>query len=349
MEELARHYYGFILAMVRKCGIPDQEAPDSVQYILERLGKTNVLGQFDPGHVTEHQGSLVRTRFSTFLGAKVMRYCLGERSRLARRSGHELLVLDAPSGSDGDGELSPADVLGMGVVFDDYSGVETAELLAGIRAHLAQVPPRSSRDTCDLVALFDEIVAEINQDGAFSYAGIQARFGVSGTTAGSWLSRLRQVLNPALDRPVLTAGGVALSAEQVADAVKVLRAAPGIMVAQPLARAGHPLAKAAKGWYHGFAREEIAKFPVLAEQPGTHRKPAGHVKSAVIHRLERVLTESGVEVPALAIVQQVPDCDPEPPVTPEEELEAALWRGVRDAADLERVKALARRAYAVSA
>ena len=67
-----------------------------------------------------------------------------------------------------------------------------------MRAHLAAIPPRSARDTCDLVALFDELVTEIEQTGAFTYAGIQARFGVSGTTAGAWLSRLRKVLAPAL-------------------------------------------------------------------------------------------------------------------------------------------------------
>ena len=69
MDELARNYYDFILGMVRKHGIPDQEAADSVQYILERLEKTNVLGQFDPEYTSEHQGRTVRTRFSTFLGA----------------------------------------------------------------------------------------------------------------------------------------------------------------------------------------------------------------------------------------------------------------------------------------
>ena len=47
MDELARHYYDFIRGMVRKQGIPDQEAGDAVQYIFERLEKTGVIGQFD--------------------------------------------------------------------------------------------------------------------------------------------------------------------------------------------------------------------------------------------------------------------------------------------------------------
>ena len=88
-------------------------------------------------------------------------------------------------------------------------------------------------------------------------------------------------------------GGVSLSAEQIAAAVKVLREAPGIMVAQPLAKAGHPLAGADKGWYHPFAKAEMKKFPGLVAAPGRYAKPAGNVKAAVLHRLERILAESG--------------------------------------------------------
>ena len=127
--------------------------------------------------------------------------------------------------------------------------------------------------------------------------GIQARFGISGTTAGAWLSRLRGVLRQATGRPPVTVGGVALTLDEVAAALKILREAKGIMVRQPLARAGHPLARAEAGWYHEFSRlSEIRKFPALAVDPGTHRKPAGHVKEAVMHRLERILAEAEVTV-----------------------------------------------------
>jgi DNA-directed RNA polymerase specialized sigma24 family protein len=342
MGELAANYYDLILGMVRKAGIPDQDAPDSAQYILERLARTDVIGQFDPEHVTVHQGKAVRTRFSTFLGAKVLLYCRGERGRLGRRASHELQILDAPS-ADGD----PLAGL-LGSACDDYSRLDAAEFTARMRERLAAVPPRSSRDTCDLVALFDELVAEVAETGGYSYAGIQARFGISGTTAGAWLSRLRAVLGSALGRPAVTVGGVTLTHEQAAQAVKALREAPGPMVAQPLRKAGHPLAQAEKGWYHPFAAEEIRKYPSLAVEPGTHRKPAGHVKIAVIHRLERILAEAGQPVPEIPAPRSAPDDEPEKPVTPEEEFEARLWRYIRDAGEMDELKALARRAFAVS-
>jgi hypothetical protein len=350
MDELARHYYDFIRGMVRKQGIPDQEAGDAVQYIFERLEKTDVIGQFDPEHVTEYQGKLVKTKFSTFLGAKVMLYSRGERGRIGRRASHELQILDRPVTADLDTGLSA--LLGsLGASFDDYSSLESGEFIAQVRARLAAVPPRSARDTCDLAALFDEIVHEIGETGEFSYAGLQARFGISGTTAGAWLSRLRAILRPALGRTSVTIGGVALTAAEIAAALKILREDTSVMVRQPLAKAGHPLSKAEAGWYRPFAQAELKKFPGLAVDPGTHRKPAGHVKLAVMHRLERILAEAGV--PALTPdpdpVQVQPDPEPEPPVTPEDEFEAVLWHYIRSADEVDRLKALAQRAYAVSA
>jgi hypothetical protein len=343
MDELVRHYYDFILGMVRKQGIPDQEAEDAVQYILGQLGKTGAIGQFDPAHVTEHQGRLVRTRFSTFLGAKVILYCRGERGRLSRRAGHELLILDRPEDGD-DGTGLPVLLGSLGAACDDYSSLEAEEFVTRMRAHLASVPPRSARDTCDLAALFDELVHEVSETGGFTYAGIQARFGISGTTAGAWLSRLRTVLRCALGRPAVTVGGVSLTMDEAASALKVLREAKGVMVRQPLERAGHPLAGAERGWYHSFAREEIRRFPGLAAIPGTHRKPAGHVKEAVMHRFERILAEAGMRLPA-----PEPAPVPDQQVTPEEEFEARLWRYIRDVAEMDELKALARRAFSVSA
>lgn len=346
MDELARHYYDLIIGMARKSGIPDQDAPDAAQYILERLAKTDVIGQFDPEHVTVHQGKPVKTRFSTFLGAKVLLYCRGERSRVGKRASHELLVLDRPADDENSSAL--AVVLGsLAAACDDYSALESGEFIAQLRARLAAIPPRSGRDTCDLAALFDEIVHEIAETGQYSYAGIQARFGISGTTAGAWLSRLRSVLRQCLGRPLAVIGGIALTAAQIVAALEILRTSPGIMVAQPLRKAGHPLSQAEKGWYHAFSAEEIRKFPALAAEPGTHRKPAGNVKAAVIHRLERILAEAGVQVPAgqdLVPAPRLPDPDPE--ATPEDEFEAALWRHIRAAEDVDRLKELARRAYA---
>jgi hypothetical protein len=155
--------------------------------------------------------------------------------------------------------------------------------------------------------------------------------------------RLREVLGSAraaaLPEVSFSVHGVQLGAADVRTAIQVLESAKGIMVAGPLERSGHPLAGAAKGWYHPFSREEIAAFPELRVDPQTHSKPAGHVKLAVLHRLHRMLAESldgcaetqspdqeqSAAVPESP--QAVPFDAPEPETpSPWDQIEATLWR-----------------------
>jgi hypothetical protein len=72
-------------------------------------------------------------------------------------------------------------------------------------------------------------------------------------------------------------------------AVSILRDAPFVMVKQPLARAGNPLAGMD---YHAIARAEVAVYPGLRLAPGTRSNPTPHVKTAVIHYLDRVLKQA---------------------------------------------------------
>jgi hypothetical protein len=57
-------------------------------------------------------------------------------------------------------------------------------------------------------------------------------------------------------------GGVSVHPDVAIEALETLRQAPGIMVRQPLAKAGNPLAKCD---YHGFANEVRASDPKLAD------------------------------------------------------------------------------------
>lgn len=83
-----------------------------------------------------------------------------------------------------------------------------------------------------------------------------------------------------------TIGEVTVPEPAARDALTVLREAPGVMIRQPLSRAGNPLAAMD---YHAVARGERELFPSLVLEPGTHRTPVPHEKTAVIHYLERVL------------------------------------------------------------
>ncbi|HEY6275906.1 MAG TPA: hypothetical protein VIX86_06200 [Streptosporangiaceae bacterium] len=88
---------------------------------------------------------------------------------------------------------------------------------------------------------------------------------------------------------MITIGDSSYETEEVRAALGILIDAPGVMVRQPLARAGNALSGMD---YHAIARSELLAYPELRMAPGSHSEPTPHVKTAVIHYLERVLTEA---------------------------------------------------------
>jgi hypothetical protein len=88
---------------------------------------------------------------------------------------------------------------------------------------------------------------------------------------------------------VIDIAGTGYYEEDVRFARAVLADSPGVMVRQPLARAGSPLAGMD---YHAIYQAEVAAFPELRLENRTHSDPAPHVKWAVLHCLDRVLREA---------------------------------------------------------
>jgi hypothetical protein len=86
----------------------------------------------------------------------------------------------------------------------------------------------------------------------------------------------------------LAIGGVTVSATEAREALTVLQESKGVMIRQPLLRAGNPLADMD---YHAIADAERELSHELVLPPGTHRTPTPHEKTAVIHHLQRVLAE----------------------------------------------------------
>jgi hypothetical protein len=277
--------------LVIRLGVPPQEAPDVVSNILVNLMQADAIGQYKPDFISPHTARPVT--FRAFLSQKVALYVRGERDRLQRRGQRETLVGDATL----EGGESWLDVFG-GQWFDDLSGLDEQEFLDRMRTHLALREPPAPGDP-DLLDLFDDLVREVRETGTFTRAGLCRRLGLPEATARRLVRTLRAEASEVLDPGHRTVarpqnwviGGVRVGIPEVKSAIAVLEAARGIMVAQPLRSAGHPLAAAAKGWYHDFSRQEIKDYPAVAVDPQTHRKPAGHVKLAVLHRLRRMLAE----------------------------------------------------------
>lgn len=85
----------------------------------------------------------------------------------------------------------------------------------------------------------------------------------------------------------MAVGGVTVPATEVQKAVAILQDAPGVMIRQPLSRAGNLLAAMD---YHAVAASERQRFPQeLVLEPGTHTTPTPHEKTALIHYLQRIL------------------------------------------------------------
>jgi len=349
-EELVRLYRPLVVSFARKQGIPPQDAEDVAHEILAREIENDILGQYDPDFISPHNGKPVT--FRAFLLQKAALRCRGHRDRLNRLADRNRLVCDRPVDDDGTRWI---DVFG-GAEWDDYSELDGREFLDRMRSWLATRPPVPG-DSCDLLALFDEVCREVREEGKVTAREAARQLGISDATASAWLARLRQVVSGAGEMPKAgrhVVGGVTLTLADLRRALEILKADRTIMVRQPLARAGHPLAAASdKNWYHPFSKEERRLYPELEIDPQTHRRPAGHVKVAVIHRLERMLGILMAEEPAPADIVPpsvpAPDPEPDPEPTPLDLLEAELFRLGADGLRVDQIMDLARSAFAVAA
>lgn len=278
-DGLWREYGTYMRRLVVRKGVPDQEADDVLSNIVTRLIARDVLDMYDPGR---------GVTFKAFLSSIVVTYVKGQRDKLGRLGKRELLIADKAQDETG---TTWAELFG-GAWFDDYSHLDTQQFIDRMRAYLAMVPPTDN--SFGLLDLFDELVREVRQDGEASVKAVKEHFGVPASVVKARMGSLQATLKgtPEAPPPSWEVHGATVGPLEVRAAIDALEGAKGIMVAQPLARCGHPLSKCPKGWYHQFSSEEIAAYPHIAIDPQTHRKPAGHVKVAVLHRLHRMLAEA---------------------------------------------------------
>lgn len=336
-EELWRDYYGLAMSIVRKMGVPAQEAEDVTSTVMTRLLESDVIAMYRPDHVSGRTGSAVS--FRSFFAANVSIRGRGQRDKLSRTTAREALV-DSTAG-----EGTAMDLFG-GSWWDDLSHLDVAEFVTRMRTWLALQPPRSDLDNCDLVSLFDEIVRELfspEGDGKVSYPAIMEKFGVGYTTARSYVARFREAAAAGRDQRFSGAweiGGVSLGITGVREAVTILRSKKSTNVLLPLRHHGHPLAGAGD-WYHQFAAEEIELFPELAKPAGTRQKHYGKVKGAVIHRLERMLAEVVSPPAELSASSELKVVEVPEEGDPAELLESILWKLGADAGTVSRGMALA--------
>ncbi len=192
--DLFRKYYPYVVALVKKNGIAESNKEDVAVEILTRLLERDWLTFFDPTLKFTHDGTPRKARFKTFLSYVVIDYCRGHRDKQKRLSDREMLIMDKPTCYD-EIDSTWAEWWGVDAAESHEDTVldlvEGQQLIADLRAHLAQVPKRGAFDRCDLVALFDAVMDQIALTNAVCVRELREKFKVSGTGINGWMWWLR--------------------------------------------------------------------------------------------------------------------------------------------------------------
>lgn len=207
---LHRIYYPYMVNLVAKNGIDDNNKEDVASEIFLRLIEKGFLEQFDPDLVFEHNGELRPARFKSFLARAVTLYTRGHYDKQKRLSSREVKICDVQFENEtSNGFFGVQDTWAniYGPPNPDHAD-DIIEMIMeeqdarGIRAWLSVREKRSSHDTCDLVELYDAVRAQLLEFGEYDVKKLQEKFHLSCTTMHTWLWWLKQNLAVAYGREV---------------------------------------------------------------------------------------------------------------------------------------------------
>ena len=188
--EMYQHYYVYVLRLLVKQGIDQQDADDVAQVLFIKMSEKGLLEQFDPEREFNGRPAVFRTLLSGF----VLKYAMGFRKRQRITQDREPTLVDTIVKQD----HTPGDTNDMtwgetyGPYFEDeYSDVSDSQFRTAIRSHLATARTGRKDSQLDLVALFDEIDRQVTDEGRYSTTDLMAKFSVTRTTIHNWLEKLR--------------------------------------------------------------------------------------------------------------------------------------------------------------
>lgn len=204
--ELFRIYYVYVVRLVHKHGIDENQKEDVASEILTRFYERGFLEKFDPTLTFVYKGQQRPARFRSFLSKFVLTYVRGHYDKQKRVANREWQVCDLLlTGDSSDAGVRWVDIYGESEPSHEdnvLDGVMESDFVRGLRNYLADLPPRSDYDRCDLVELFDTMVDQVRDRGEYNVYELAARFGVSYTAMHQWVWRLRAHLADATGRPL---------------------------------------------------------------------------------------------------------------------------------------------------
>lgn len=191
-EDMYSHYYEYVVRLVASFGIEQENAEDVAQSILMKFFEHDALSDFDTGYTTSYGGVTRRAVFRTFLSGFVKSYVRHFRERQAIMRVREGLSTETVMFVYSDtGHEATWIELHQPVIEDEHDELYEQDLVRSIRSRLATVAPRNAQDQCDLVAFFDAVQAQAQEEGRVDTAALAVEFGVSKTSIQNWMKRLR--------------------------------------------------------------------------------------------------------------------------------------------------------------
>lgn len=205
--ELFQTYYLYVVNLVNKHGIHENNKEDVASDILTRFMERGFLEKFDPTLTFEHNGTARPARFKQFLSKFVLAYVMGHCDKQTRIARRERQIIDQPVEFPQSYQPSLTPRGALHSVTDSHEdavldAIMEEALAVGLRNYLTTIPLRSPTDMCDLPALFDAVRAQALDKGFVDTKALTELFGVGSTAMHTWIWILKAHIADHLGLPL---------------------------------------------------------------------------------------------------------------------------------------------------
>ncbi len=157
-DELYRRYGTYVRFVLVSQGINPNEVDEVVSRLFIRWVQYDMLATFDP---TRESRSGEPAKFKSYLNQHIKLAARGFRDGIQKRARREPIILNQPVSAS----QTVSDLLDLGTPDLRFHDVEYNEFVEKVTDYLGTIPRRSKKDVCDLVLLFQRVVAQVETLG----------------------------------------------------------------------------------------------------------------------------------------------------------------------------------------
>lgn len=177
-DQLFRHYYPYVSAMVRKFNVPESSRDDVAMMLVTKFIEKDMLGTFDPERL-DATGNPVK--FSSYLSGFVVAYIRYYVEREYKEASRSPNLIDETTVTPS-GELTWLDLNGF-THEDDLSHVDYELMVDAMKEKLKTVPTKNKRD---FHLLFSLMVDQLREKGRLNRRELAEMFEVSDSLISLW-------------------------------------------------------------------------------------------------------------------------------------------------------------------